>query len=126
MKEKESLGKREQNLHELEKVTRGELHAASQWSDEVLTYVSVDKGSICVGKMMEKANKAYAEALRKLDKIREKQKKMGSTLHKLSIYSRSFKMFQTCLCNISFIYFYLETVAVIDTNYSVFSVSFTK
>ena len=30
MKEKESLGKREQNLHELEKVTRGELHAASQ------------------------------------------------------------------------------------------------
>ena len=75
---------------------------------------------------MEKANVAYAEVLKKLDKIRVKLKKIGTTLHKPSIYSRSFKMLQICICNISFTYFYLETVAVIDTDYLVFSVSFTK
>ena len=53
MKEKESLAKREQDLHEQEKVTRGELDAASELlnttyekSDEVLFFVSVDKSSI--------------------------------------------------------------------------------
>ena len=51
---------------------------------------------------MEKANIAHAEALKKLDKNREKQEKIGTTSHKLSIYSRSFKMLQTCICNISF------------------------
>ena len=50
--------------------------------------------------MMEKANIVHAEAL-KLDKNREKQK-IRTTLHKLAIYSRSFKMLQTCICNISF------------------------
>ena len=51
---------------------------------------SVDKGSIRVDKIMEKANIAYAEALKKLDKIRVKQKKIGTTVHKLLIYSRSY------------------------------------
>ena len=75
--------------------------------------------------MMEKANIAYTEALKKLDKIREK-KKIRTTSHKLSIYLRSFQMLQTCICNISFTYFFLETVAVIDADYFVFSVNFTK
>ena len=43
---------------------------------EVLSSVSVDKGSIWVDKMMlEKANIAYPEALKKLDKIRESRRK---------------------------------------------------
>ena len=33
--------------------------------------------------MLEKANAAHVEALKKLDKIREKQKKIGTTTHKL-------------------------------------------
>ena len=52
--------------------------------------------------MMEKANIVYAEALKKLDKNREKQEKIGTISHKLSIYSRSVKIPQTCICNISF------------------------
>ena len=51
--------------------------------------------------MMEKGNIAHAEAL-KQDKNREKQEKIGTISHKLTIYSRSFKMLQTCICNISF------------------------
>ena len=50
---KEFLVKRKQYLHEQEKVTRGELDAASELlntanakSDEVLASASVDKGSI--------------------------------------------------------------------------------
>ena len=53
MKEKESFAKRGQNFHEQEKVTRGELDAASELlntayanSNEVLASVSIDKGSI--------------------------------------------------------------------------------
>ena len=68
MKEKESLAKRETDLHEQEKVTRGELDTTSESSntvyakcDEVVASVSVDKGSIRVGKMMEKANTAYIQ-----------------------------------------------------------------
>ena len=75
--------------------------------------------------ILEKVNIANAKALKKLDKIREKQKKKGTTLHKLSIYSRSFKMLQTCIFNMSFTYFHLETVAMIDVDYLVFSVNFT-
>ena len=63
---------------------------------KILASVSVDEGSIRVGKMMEKANIVQAEAL-KQDKNREKQK-IRTTSHKLAIYSRTFKMH---LCNIS-------------------------
>ena len=75
--------------------------------------------------MLEKVNIINAEALKKLDKIPEKQEH-SNKLCKLSIYSRSFKMLQTCICNTVLTYFYLETVAVIDADYFVFSVSFTK
>ena len=96
MKEKESLAKREQDLHEQDKVTSGELDAASELlnttyekTDEVLFFVSVDKSSIWVGKMMlEKANTAYVEALKKLDKIREKQKKIGTTSQTFHIFKK--------------------------------------
>ena len=73
-----SLAKKEHDLHKQEKVTRGELlNTAYAKTDEVLPSVLVDKGSIQVGKMMlEKGNIAYTEVLKKLDKIREKQKKI--------------------------------------------------
>ena len=61
---------------------------------------------------MEKANIVHTEALKKLDET-ENQEIIGTTSHKLSIYSRSFKMLQTCIYNISF---YLETIAVIDAD----------
>ena len=91
MNKKESLAKSEEDLYVQEKVAREELDAASELLktanakfDEVLASTSVDKGSIRAGKMMlEKANTAHAEALKKLDKVREKQKKIGTTTHKL-------------------------------------------
>ena len=91
MKKKESLAKSEEDLHAQEKIAREELDAASELLktanakfDEVLASASVEKSSIRTGKMMlEKANAAHAEALKKLDKIREKQKKIGTTMHKL-------------------------------------------
>ena len=91
MNKKESLAKSEEDLYVQEKVAREELDAASELLktanakfDEVLASASVDKGSIRAGKMMlEKANTAHVEALKKLDKVREKQKKIGTTTHKL-------------------------------------------
>ena len=43
------------------------------------------------------------------------------------IYSRSFKILHTFICNTSFTYFYLETVAVIIADIlGIFSYNFTK
>ena len=38
--------------------------------------------------MLEKANTAYVEALKKLDKIREKQKKIGTTSQTFHIFKK--------------------------------------
>ena len=48
--------------------------------------------------MMEKANIVHIEALKKLDKNREKQEKIGTTLHKLSIYSQSRQVTSKSTC----------------------------
>ena len=83
-KRKNLLQKREQNIHMWTGESSKGRTGCCKWIVkyyickvcEVLSSVSVDKGSIWVDKMMlEKANIAYAEALKKLDKIRESRRK---------------------------------------------------
>ena len=63
--------------------TSEQLKTANEKFDEVLDYVPIDKNSIQVGKvMLKRSSTAHAEALKKLDKIRE-QKKIETTLHKI-------------------------------------------
>ena len=63
--------------------TSEQLKTGNEKFNEVLDYVPVDKNSIQVGKvMLKRSSRAHAEALQKLDKIRE-QKKIETTMHKI-------------------------------------------
>ena len=76
-KQKEIL-MNEKELH----ATSEQLKTANEKFNEVLDYVPVDKNSIQVGKvMLIRSSRVHAEALQKLNKIRE-QKKIETTMHK--------------------------------------------
>ena len=76
-KQKEIL-MNEKELH----ATSEQLKTINEKFNEVLDYVPVDKNSIQVGKvMLIRSSRVHAEALQKLNKIRE-QKKIETTMHK--------------------------------------------
>ena len=76
-KQKEIL-MNEKGLH----ATSEQLKTANEKFNELLDYVPVDKNSIQVGKvMLIRSSRVHAEALQKLNKIRE-QKKIETTMHK--------------------------------------------
>ena len=78
-KQKEIL-MNEKELH----ATSEQLKTINEKFNEVLDYVPVDKNSIQVGKvMLIRSSRVHAEALQKLNKIRE-QKKIETTLHKIT------------------------------------------
>ena len=73
-KQKEIL-MNEKELH----ATSEQLKTANKKFNEVLDYVPVDKNSIKV--MLKRSSRVHAQALQKLNKIRE-QKKIETTMHK--------------------------------------------
>ena len=76
-KQKEIL-MNEKELH----ATSELLKTANEKFDDVLDYVPIDKNSIVGKVMLKRSSRENAEALKKLDKIRE-QKKIETTLHKI-------------------------------------------
>ena len=76
-KQKEIL-MNEKELH----ATSEQLKTANEKFDDVLDYVPIDKNSIVDKVMLKRSSRANAEALKKLDKIRE-QKKIETTMHKI-------------------------------------------
>ena len=47
-------------------------------------YTPINKSSVQVGKvMLKRSSTLHTEAVKKLDKIREQQKKVGTTIHRL-------------------------------------------
>ena len=68
----------EKELH----ATSEQLKTANEKFDDVLDYVPIDKNSIVGKVMLKRSSRENAEALKKLDKIRE-QKKIETTLHKI-------------------------------------------
>ena len=76
-KQKEIL-MNEKELH----ATSEQLKTANEKFDDVLDYVPIDKNSIVGKVMLKRSSRENAEALKKLDKIRE-QKKIETTLHKI-------------------------------------------
>ena len=91
LKKKESLAKSEEDLNEQEKLAREELQAADELLrdaksklDDALSATSVNKSSVTVAKMMlDTATTKHENAMTKLDKIREEQKSLETTTHKL-------------------------------------------
>ena len=73
-KQKEIL-MNEKELH----ATSEQLKTANKKFNEVLGYVPVDKNSVKV--MLKRSSRVHAQALQKLNKIRE-QKKIETTMHK--------------------------------------------
>ena len=76
-KQKEIL-MNEKELH----ATSEQLKTANEKFDDVLDYVPIDKNSIVGKVMLKRSSRENAEALKKLDKIRE-QKKIETTLYKI-------------------------------------------
>ena len=79
------------NLNEQEKLAREELQAAVELLrdaksklDDALSATYVNKSSLTVAKMMlDTATIKHENAMTKLDKIREEQKSLETTIHKL-------------------------------------------